>query len=197
MAKAKQPGKRMISRRVWIRSGSVAAVSIAAAIVFLSLAEDPRRTEKTLRFDRQKSARTGVPPPPTNAVPDRFRMKYPPAERGEFRLSATEPTRIFVSATGVQIDTDSGWEPFSEEQRGEVWKLTPGKAQELFVERPRTKQKWRAYIRYSSEMRGPLLLKWQLLEAWKIKSSTNWTGRAWGGGRYYHEHGLFSAAFSE
>jgi len=41
------------------------------------------------------------------------------------------------------------------------------------------------------------LLKAQLREAWKIKSFSNWTGKAWGGGRYSGSYELFSEVVQE
>jgi hypothetical protein len=62
---------------------------------------------------------------------------------------------------------------------------------ELCVERPEA-ETWRVYIRYGKEIRGFSLLKAQLQEAWKIKSFSNWTGKAWGGGRFRGSYELFS-----
>lgn len=114
-------------------------------------------------------------------------------------MTSSEPIAIFVLATGVQILTDTGWQKFSEEPRNEIWRLKPGTAQEMFVERPEKEreQAWRAYVRYGAEIQGWPLLKAQLQEAWKIRSFNNWTGKAWGGGRFRGSNEFFSAEFSE
>lgn len=161
--------------------------------------DEQSQTPKTLRIDRQKSGNTGsgVAALATNVVADFYRLKYSPS--AEFRVTSSQPIAIFVLATGVQIRTDSGWQVFSEEPRNDIWRLNAGIAREMFVERPpkETQQVWRAYVRYSSEMEGTPLLKAQLQEAWKIRSFTNWTGQAWGGGRFAGRNELFSEEFSE
>jgi len=128
-----------------------------------------------------------------------FALKYSPAQRAQFHVIASQPIAIFVLSTGVQIRTESGWEPFSDEPRNEIWRLKPGMAREVFFERPQieARQIWRVYVRYGTEMRGPELWKWQLREAWQIRSFTNWTGRAWGGGRFGGNHEFFSGEFSK
>jgi hypothetical protein len=104
-----------------------------------------------------------------------------------------------IVVAAVQVPTDSGWVPFSEEPRNETWRLTPGIARDLVVERPPpdSGQVWRAYICYGTEMRGPPLLKAQLRETWRIRSFFNWTGKAWGGGRFSGSHDLFSKNYTE
>jgi len=189
------------SRRSWIASGSVALIGIVVATALLWSSVGQLQTPKTLRIDRQKvgGAGKGAAAPSTNVISDFFRLKYSPARRAEFHMTSSQPVAIFVLATGVQIRTDSGWQSFSEEPRNEIWRLKPGIAREFFVERPQSQaeQVWRAYIRYGTEMKGPPLLKAQLREVWLIRSFTNWTGKAWGGGRFRGENEFFSEEFSE
>jgi hypothetical protein len=179
---------RMMSRLTWITSGSVAVIGIVVATALLRSSGVQTQTPKTLRIDRQKigGAGKGIADSSTNVVADFFRLKYHPEQRAEFHVTSSQPVAIFVRATGVQIRTDSGWQSFSEEPRNEIWRLNPGIARECFVERPQSQaeQIWRAYIRYGTEMKGPPLWEAQLREAWLIRSFTNWTGQAWGGGRF-------------
>lgn len=173
---------------------------VVTALLWASLAQSP--TPNPLRIDRQKleADGSGVAPPSTNVISDFYDRKYSPAQRAKFHVTASQPMAIGVFATGVQIRTDSGWEPFSEEPRNETWRLRSGLAREMFVERPQraTGLPWRAYVRYGTEMKGPQLWKWQLREAWQIRSFSNWTGQAWGGGRFKNEgKELFTEEFSE
>jgi len=114
-------------------------------------------------------------------------------------VTSSQPIAIFVFATGVQIRTASGWQPFSEEPRNEIWRLKPGIPREMFVERPQreTEEIWRAYVRYGTEMQGLPLWQAQLREAWKIRSFANWTGKAWGGGRFNGGNEFLSEEFAE
>jgi hypothetical protein len=93
---------------------------------------------------------------PTHILSDFFETKYAPAKRARFCVSSSNPAAIFVLATGVQILTESGWQPYSEEPRNEIWRLKPGTARDMYVEIPEkeTKEIWRAYIRYGTEMHG-------------------------------------------
>ena len=50
---------------------------------------------------------------------------------------------------------------------------------------------------YGPEIKGPLLWKWQLLGAWQSRSLSNWSGQAWGGGRFGVMNEWFSGEFSE
>ena len=84
----------------------------------------------------------------------------------------------------------------SEESRGEIWRLKSGVTREVCVERPEAAM-WRAYLRYGTEMKGAPLIKAQLREAWLKRSLSNWTGKAWGGGRWSGAHELFSDEFTE
>jgi len=88
---------------------------------------------------------------------------------------------------------------FPEEQRNEIWRLKPGIARELFVERPEkaAEETWRVYVQYGAEMHGPPLWKAQLREAWRIRSFTNWTGKGWGGGRFSGRNEFLSDEFAE
>jgi hypothetical protein len=77
--------------------------------------------------------------------------------------------------------------------------MKPGIEREMVVERPQkgTEQIWRAYVGYATEMQGPPLWKAQLREAWKIRSFANWTGKAWGGGRFSGRNEFLSEEFAE
>jgi len=176
-------------------------VGIAVATAFLWSSGDGSRTAKALRIDRQKigNAASGVATPSSNVVSDFFRLKYSPAQRAAFHVTSSQPIAIFVLATGVQIRTATGWEAFSEEPRNEIWRMKPGIAREMVVERPQkgTEQIWRAYVGYATEMQGPPLWKAQLREAWKIRSFANWTGKAWGGGRFSGRNEFLSEEFAE
>jgi hypothetical protein len=139
------------------------------------------------------SGGTSVVAQSTNVVLDDLRQKYDPKRRMAFQVVASQTTSVFALVTGVQVRGSSGWRTVYEEYRGEIWRLKPGVAQEVCVERPEG-ETWRAYVRYGAEMKGVSLLRAQLKEAWKIRSVTNWTGRAWGGGRWSGAYELFSAA---
>jgi len=52
-------------------------------------------------------------------------------------------------------------------------------------------------VRYGAQMKGPPLLKAQLREAWLTQSFTNWSGQAWGGGRFSGANVFFSEEFSD
>jgi hypothetical protein len=136
---------------------------------------------------------------PTNILPDFFQRKYPPGQRAQFHVSSSKPAAVFVLATGVQVLRQSEWQPYSEEPRNEIWRLQPGTAQDLYVEIPtkQTEDIWRAYIRYSREIHGLPLFKVQAREAWKTRTLTNWTGKAWGGGRFGGRYELFTKGFSQ
>jgi len=131
-----------------------------------------------------------------NVVPDTLSRKFDPLQRADFRLVTREDAAISMRASGVQVDTPSGWKTTAEEYRSEVWRLKSGIPREVCVERPLA-TRWRAYVRYGTEMKGAALLKAQLREAWKIKSFSNWAGKAWGGGRYSGSYELFSEVVQE
>jgi len=192
---------RTLSLRTWIAAGSVAVIGITVVTALLWPSGVQSQTSKTLRIDRQKigDAGSGIAVPSTNVVPDFFRLKYGPAHTAEFHVTSSQPMAIFVRATGVQIRTDSGWQPSSEEPRNEIWRLKPGITREMFVERPPREagQIWRAYVLYGTEMKGPRLLKAQLREAWLIRGFANWTGQPWGGGHFSGKNEWFSEEFSE
>ena len=189
------------SRRKWITSASIAVAGVAAAFALLWSSGNESQTLKGLRVDRQKieGAGSGVAAPSTNVVPDFYDRKYSPAQRAKFHVTASQPIAIYVLATGVQVRTDSGWKPFSEEPRNEIWRLKPGLAREMFVERPQreTEQTWRAYVRYGTEMKGAPLWKVQLREAWKIRGFSNWTGKPWGGGHFAGRNEFFTEEVRE
>lgn len=83
-----------------------------------------------------------------------------------------------------------------EEYRGEIWRLKSGIAREVCVERPEG-ETWRAYVRYGTEMKGAQLWEWQIRDTWRDRSFSNWTGQAWGGGRFSGRNELFSTEVSE
>lgn len=180
------------------------AIAVGAAVVtvaWLSSGEKEPSSATPLMLSRQQCGAVdqAVSASATNILPDFFQRKYSPAQRAQFHVSSSKPAAVFVLATGVQIRTDSGWQPYSEEPRNEIWRLKPGTAQDMFVEIPemQTEEIWRAYIRYGTEMHGPPLLRAQVREAWSIRSFRNWTGKAWGGGRFSGQYELFSEEFPE
>jgi hypothetical protein len=132
----------------------------------------------------------------SKVVPDDLRDKYDPRRRVAFQVTSTQDTSIFVWATGVQARTPSGWKSEAEEYRGEIWRLKAGVPREVCVESPPS-YAWRAYVRYGTGMKGPALLRAQLREAWIIRSFTNWTGKAWGGGRWSGSYELWSEEVRE
>lgn len=128
---------------------------------------------------------------PKDVVPDDIRLKYDPLTRAAFHLTSTESCAILVCATGVEIRTPSGWKTVLEDYRGEIWRLKPGIPREVCVEPP-SSETWRAYLRYGKEIKGAPLLKIQLQGAWKARSFSNWTGKAWGGGRFRGNYQMIS-----
>jgi hypothetical protein len=191
----------ILSRRSTVMIGSVTALAAAAASAWFLLGRDLVTSATQLTIHRQHAggvvrARLTLT---TNVIPDFFEQMHPPEQRAEFHVYSTEPARIFVRATGVQLRTASGWQPYSEELRNEIWRLGPGTARDMFVEIPRkeTDEIWRAYVRYGAEMHGPPLLKSQIREAWKLRSFANWTGKPWGGGRFSGQYELLSEEFSK
>jgi hypothetical protein len=190
-----------MSRRTRLTRVSIAVIGGAVVVVLLWSSRGERQNPNGLRVDRRKieGDGSGVASPSNNAMPDFYRLKYGLEQRAEFHVSSSQPMAMFVEATGVQVRTDSGWKPFSEEPRNEIWRLKPGVARELFVERPprETRQTWRAYVRYGTEMNGPSLWRVQLREARKIRSFSNWTGKPWGGGHFSGENELFTEEVGE
>jgi hypothetical protein len=183
---------------------AIGLLLVAVVGVIASLWSSGARSQSPnpLRIDRLKSGDAGseAAAPATNVISDFYDRKYSPAQRAKFHVTASQPMAIGVLATGVQVRTDSGWEPFSEEPRNETWRLKPGLAREMFIERPQraTGLPWRAYVRYGTEMKGPQLWKWQLRGAWQIRSFSNRAGQAWGGGRFKNDgNELFTEEFPE
>jgi hypothetical protein len=168
-------------------------VGLVACAVWLCLSNGESPARPVLRMDRAGSFGGGaaVGAQSTNVVLDDLRHKYHPERRVVFHVITSEPSSVFVPATGVQVRGTSGWQTVYEEYRGDVCRLKPGMAREVCVERPEA-EVWRAYVRYGTEMKGASLLSAQLKEAWKIRSFTNWTGRAWGGGRWSGVYELLS-----
>jgi hypothetical protein len=164
-----------------------------AWVVWLRLSKGQSPAPPMLRMDLagSLSGGTSVGAQSTNVVLDDLRQKYDPKRRVVFHVTASQTTSVFVLATGVQVSGPAGWERVYEEYRGEIWRLKPDVEREVCVERPEG-EIWRAYVRYGVEMKGVSLLRAQLKEAWKIRSVTNWTGRAWGGGRWSGRYELFS-----
>jgi hypothetical protein len=181
------------SRRSWIVSGSVALMGLAIGVPWRLLSRDRSQAGPPLRIDRARisDGSRGVGAPRPTVVPDDLRQKYSPTRRVELHVACSKGTSIFLLATGVQVPTPSGWQMVSEEYRGEIWRLKPGVAREVCVERPEA-GRWRAYIRYGTEMKGLPLITAQLREAWLSRSLSNWTGKAWGGGRWSGTYELFS-----
>lgn len=173
-------------------------ISLGIGVSWLLLSSNRPQAPQLLRLDRAGTYDGGpvVATPRTNVIPDDLRQKYSPARRVEFLVSSSKDTPIFLLATGVQVHTSSGWQISSEEYRGEILRLKPGLLREVDVERPDAEM-WRAYIRYGTEMKGLPLIKAQLREAWLTRSLSNWTGKAWGGGRWSGSFQLFSAEFGE
>ncbi len=186
------------SRRIWIVSGSVALVGLAIGVSFVLLSRDGSQVPQPFRIDRARmhDAGLGGAAPRPNVVPDDLRQKYSPTRRVEFHVACSHDTSIFLLASGVQILTPTGWQMLSEEYRGEIWRLKSGVAREVCVERPEAAM-WRAYLRYGTEMKGVPLIKAQMREAWLNRSLSNWTGKAWGGGRWSGANELFSDEFTE
>jgi hypothetical protein len=163
------------------------------SLVWLSGAEPARAPRLVLSREVRTGAQTPedqVPGNRSGVVLDDLRRKYDPRMRAEFRLSTTEDVSIFVEATGVQVLTQSGWKTVAEDHRGEIWRLKGGTPQEVCVERPESPI-WRAYVRYGTEMKGWPLFKSRMREAWILRSFSNWTGKAWGGGRWSGSHEIF------
>jgi hypothetical protein len=180
---------------------SIAAIGLGIGAGLWWLASDEPQRNDSLHINRAGKTAThdfprGIIAQLDNVVPDDLRRKYDPLSRGEFHLASSQDTSIFVLATGVQIRTPSGWKMATEEYRGEIWRLKPGIPREVCIERPHT-ETWRAYIRYGTEMKGSPLLKAKLREAWTIRSFSNWTGKAWGGGRYSGSYELVSEEIKE
>ena len=189
-------------KKISFLANGLLLVAFVGVIASLRSSGARSQSPNPLRIDRQKSGDAGseAAAPATNVISDFYNRKYSMAQRAKFHVTTSQPIAIGVFATGVQIRTDSGWEPFSEEPRNETWRLKPGLAREMYVERPQreTGLPWRAYVRYGTEMRGPQLWKWQLREAWQIRSFSNWTGQAWGGGRFKNDgNEFFTEEFSE
>jgi hypothetical protein len=181
-----------------IVGGWVAFVGLVVGMQLLRLSKDPSPSPQLLRLDRGRMADKDRADAvqPTDLVLDDIRQKFAPTRRVEFQVDTSRDTSVFVLATGVQIRTPSGWQTVSKEYRGEIWRLKSGVAREVCVERPEA-DVWRAYVRYGAEMKGASLLGAQLKEAWKIRSFSNWTGKAWGGGRWSGSYELFSDEIAE
>lgn len=124
-------------------------------------------------------------------VPDALRRKFDPSRLVEFGVSSSEEVSVFVEASGVQVWTPTGWKVEVEELRGNIWRLKAGTRMEVCVERPPSPV-WRAYVRYGREIQGWPLLKVRLREAWLLRSFSNWSGKAWGGGRFGGHHEVYS-----
>lgn len=132
----------------------------------------------------------------SGTVPDDLRRKHDPRVRVSFWLSCTQDVAIFVSATGVQVPTGYAWRTEMEDLRGSIWRLKAGIPQEVCVPRPESPA-WRTFIRCGVEMKGWRLLKAQLREAWILRSFSQWSGKAWGGGRWSGEYEILSPEILE
>ncbi len=188
----------MVVRDSWTTRGSVVVIGLAIAISLLLLPGNKPPPPPRLHVTRAGVRDGGlvVAMPGTNVIPDDLRQKYAPPRRAEFRVSCDKETSIFLLATGVQVATSSGWQTTSEDYRGEICRLRTGVEREICVERPDA-ETWRAYIRYGTEMKGLRLVRAQVKEAWLGGSLSNWTGKAWGGGRWSGSYELFSAEVRE
>ena len=176
-----------------------ALIGLAIGVLLLWLSAGASKAPPVLqcalveRFDRGP----GVGAARGNIVYDDLRQKYQdPVRGGQLHVTCSEDTSIWVLESGVQVHTPSGWQTRIEDYRGEIWRLKAGMAREVCVERPYAAM-WRAYIRYGTEMRGTALLKAQLREAWLTRSFSNWTGKAWGGGRFRGTRELCGAPITE
>jgi hypothetical protein len=100
-----------------------------------------------------------------------------------FQLSCPEACSLFLTTATVEVPQSHGWRPAATYGRNEIVRLKPNIPHEICVDPPRSDD-WRVSIAYGTEMHGLRFLQAQLREAWIIKSFSNWTGRAWGGGRF-------------
>lgn len=192
---------KTLSRPSLIRSTAVGIYTLGTclSLVWLLNGAPPRAPLLVLSREGQMSAHTPERQVPLNrgsVVLDDLRRKYDPRIRAEFRVSTAQDVSIFVVSTGVQVHTQSGWKTEAEEYRGEIWRLKAGTQKEVCIERPHS-QTWRAYVRYGSEMKGLPLLRAQMREAWILRSLSNWTGKAWGGGRWSGSCEIFSEEVTE
>lgn len=188
-------------RKIFIAGLVIAVGGAVVAVAWLSAAENDSSISTSLILKRQLPGavdQTGSDSA-TVILPDFYQLKYSPDQRAGFHVSSSRSVAVFVFSTGVQVRTESGWQVYSEEPRNEIWRLTPGTAQDLFVEIPEKQagEVWRAYVRYGTEMHGLRLFGAQVREAWRIRSFRNWTGKAWGGGRFSGQDELFSETFSK
>ena len=192
---------KAIFRRRWIVSLAVLAAILGVVACGWWLGSRPARPRAAFEFHRVSTTNLHNPvlgnvTPDRSPVPDDLRGKYASVQRGEFHLVSSEDTAILVLATGVQVLTSSGWKTQTEDYRGEIWRLKAGQPKEVCVERPGNTT-WRAFLRYGFEMHGVPVLKAQVREAWVLKSFSNWTGQAWGGGRFHGNEELFSEEIEE
>ncbi len=186
------------SRRKWVSVISVAGIGLGlgAGLWWLSRREPPKRNALQISF-------VGKPTKvdPFNRLPF---FENPVA----FHLMSSKDCSIAVWETGIQIRTPAGWKALHEEHRNEPWRLKAGVPLQFTVEPPHAEkwsylpeqersETWRAYIRYGTEMKGPQLWKWQLRGVWQDLSFSNWTGKAWGGGRFSGRNELFSEEIRE
>ena len=185
----------MFSPRTWVIGGSVTLLCSMIGVLFLGLRANRSQTLPPLCIDPAKMQDDGGATRVT-VVPDELRQKYSTTKEVAFHVTCSRANSIFVLATGVQILTPSGWRTISEEYRSEIWRLSSRVAREVCVERPDAAS-WRAYLRYGTEMKGVSLIKAQLREAWLTRSFSNWTGKAWGGGRWSGANELLSKEITE
>ena len=190
------------SRRGRILLTTLAVIIWGAGLGVAWLLGGKPAPQQALALNREgpADAPPGSRPGPTTerrkVVPDELRDKYDARKRVVFHVTSTQDTSIFVLATGVQARTPVGWKTEAEEYRGEIWRLKAGVPREVCVEAPPS-YAWRAYVRYGAGMKGLALLRAQLREAWSLRSLTNWTGKAWGGGRWSGSYELRSEEVQE
>ena len=178
-----------------------ALFALAAALVLVALWTRELPPTPTLVMNRERnagetSAGSQASPNVGNVVPDAMKRKFDSRRRVDFGVSSTQDVSVFIEATGIQVWTPSGWKIENEEQRGTIWRMKAGTSMEVCVERPESGS-WRAFVRCASEMKGWPRLKAQLREAWILRSFSNWSGKAWGGGRFGGSFEIRSEEFEE
>jgi len=130
-------------------------------------------------------------------VADVYEMKYGPDQQGLFSITSEEPVAWFVQSTGVQVYRGNAWIDYSEEPRNEIWRLDRQTVQQLYVEKPPDfhEEIWRVVIKYAPELHGFPLWEARMQEAWRTRSLTHWTERAWGGGRFGGNERVITPAY--
>jgi len=172
-------------RHRWTTRTSVAVIGLGFGAGLFWFLVDGIQTEPSLRFNRVGQSSTGDLQHDVvrhnSVVADGYQKKYDPRRRVDFHVTSSRDTAIFVLATGVEIQTPSGWKVVLEEPRNEIWRMKSGLAREVYVDgQPR--ETWRAFVRCGTEMKGPAWLWAKLRDAWRTLSFSNRTVKSWGGG---------------